>query len=74
MQNDDGVENVLKNKNYSFCLFCVKNSFVSKNVVVEVDVVDLKVLITSILLRRHVSETRSVIFVHSQQRPEDHGY
>ena len=30
MYNDDGVENALENKNYSFSLFCVKNLFISK--------------------------------------------
>ena len=43
MQNDDGVDNALENKNHSFSLFCMENSFVSKDVVVEVDVVDRKV-------------------------------
>ena len=43
MQNDEGVENVLDNKSYSFCMFCTKNLFVSKVTSVEFDVVDLKV-------------------------------
>ena len=43
MQNDDGVKNALENKYYSFSLFCMKNSFLSKDAVVEVDAVDLKI-------------------------------
>ena len=31
MHNDDGVERALENNNYSFFLFCMKNSFVSKD-------------------------------------------
>ena len=31
MKNDNGVENALENKNYSFSLFCMKNYFVSKD-------------------------------------------
>ena len=30
MQNDDGVENALENKNYSFPFVCMKNSFLQR--------------------------------------------
>ena len=38
---------LIRNKNYSFSLFCMANSFVKKDVVVQVDVVGLMVLIIS---------------------------
>ena len=43
MHNDDGVENALENKIYSFSLFCMKNSFCFEGRIVEVDVAGFKV-------------------------------
>ena len=43
MHNDNSIKNALENKNYSFSSYWGKNSFVSTDVVVEDDVVDLKV-------------------------------
>ena len=34
-QDDESVENALENINYSFFLFCMKNSFVSKYAVLK---------------------------------------
>ena len=45
MHNGDGDDSALYNKNYSFSLFCMKNSiFCLKDVVVKIDFVDPKVL------------------------------
>ena len=41
MQNDDGIENALENKNYSFSSFCMNEFFCLK------DVVDPKVSINA---------------------------
>ena len=41
MQSEDDVDHALEYKNYSFSLFRMKNSFSSKDVVFEVDDVDL---------------------------------
>ena len=44
MQNEDGVENTLGKKNYSFTFFFFPEEFLCfEGCVVEVDVVDLKV-------------------------------
>ena len=42
MHNDD-IENALENKNYSFSLFCIKEFFCLKDVLVQVGVIDRKV-------------------------------
>ena len=43
MQNEDVVDESIGTWNYSFSLFCINNYFVSRNVAVEVAVVDRKV-------------------------------
>ena len=51
MQNDDGVDNALENKNDSFSLFC-KNSFVFK------DVVDRKAWFTRVIQLQAQAQTK----------------
>ena len=52
MPNDDNVENALENKNCSFSLFFHEAFMCLEDVVVDVDVVDFK------LLSREVKKTR----------------
>ena len=49
-------------QNYSFSLFCMKNSFVSKDVVVEVDVANRKVPISYSLKTSRANGTKAEQF------------
>ena len=47
MENNDGLENTLENKNYLFSLFCMKNSVVSKNAALKLPSYILRSLINN---------------------------
>ena len=47
MENNDGVENALENKNYLFSLFCMINSVVSKNATLKLPSYILRSLINN---------------------------